>query len=103
MGSSEIRPAPTGWSPQAAMAMLFPAMAELRQAIQPEIRSIEARLDRAEVLGRDTSCLRQALKELRWRLEYTGDPAAAGAILERIRAIAGLSIPPNALTMDDEG
>jgi len=103
MGSREIRPAPTSWSPQTAMAMLFPAMADLRRAIQPEIRSIEARLDRAEVLGHDTACQRQALRELRWRLEYTADPAAGRATLERVRAIAALSVPPTTLTLDDEG
>jgi len=86
-----------------AMATYFPATAELRQLIQPEIRSIEARLDRGEVQGHDTSCLRQALRELRWRLEYTADARAARATLDRVRAIAALPAPPSALAPDQEG
>src|SRR5260370_41572865 len=103
MGSSEIRPAPTGWSPQTAMAMLFPAMAELRRAIQPEIRSIEARLDRAEVLGHDTACQRQALRVLRWRIEYTHDTDAYIATPQRERPIATRCVPAPLLTSDHEG
>src|SRR5208283_1678373 len=103
MGATETAPAPLGWSPQMAMATHFPATAELRQLIQPEIRSIEARLDRTEVQGHDTSCLRQALRELRWRLEYTADARAARATLDRVRAIAALPAPPSALAPDEEG
>ena len=50
-------------------------MADLYWAMRPDIRPIEARLDRDEALGLDTACLRQALRELRWRLEYTADVA----------------------------
>jgi len=81
-------PAPIGWSPQAAIAAAFPATGELRQAILPEIRKIEARLDTEETAGRDTSRMRQTLRELRWRLEYTGNVAAIGATFERLRAIS---------------
>ena len=65
-------------------------MADLYRAVQPEIRPIEARLDCDEAIGLDTSRLRQALRELRWRLEYTGDPAAARATLDKIRELAAL-------------
>jgi hypothetical protein len=95
--------APAGWSPQRAIATNFPAMADLYRAMQPDIRPIEARLDRDEAQGLDTSCLRQALRELRWRLEYTADTAAARATLERIRALAALPTSPSAATTDEEG
>ena len=65
-------------------------MADLYCAVQPEIRPIEARLDRDEAIGLDTSRLRQALRELRWRLEYTADSAAARATLDKIRELAAL-------------
>ena len=82
--------APSGWSSQRAIATYFPAMADLYCAVQPEIRPIEARLDRDEAIGLDTSRLRQALRELRWRLEYTADSAAARATLDKIRELAAL-------------
>jgi hypothetical protein len=94
--------APAGWSPQRAIATYFPEMADLYRAMQPDIRSIEARLDREEAQGLDTSCLRQALSELRWRLEYTADTAAARATLERIRALAALPTSPSAATADED-
>jgi len=65
-------------------------MVDLYCAVQPEIRPIEARLDRDEAIGLDTSRLRQALRELRWRLEYTADSAAARATLDKIRELAAL-------------
>ena len=95
--------APAGWSPQRVMAMCFPAMADLYRAIRPDIRPLEARLDRDEALGLDTSCLRQALRELRWRLEYTADVIGARANLERIRALAALPEPPCATSPDETG
>src|SRR5208337_2941927 len=70
--------APIGWTPQQAIAKYFPAMADLYRAVLPEVRSIEARLDRDEARGHDASCLRQALRELRWRLEYTADAGCPG-------------------------
>jgi hypothetical protein len=103
MDAQETLRAPQGWSPQRAMAAFFPAMADLYLAVQADIRPLEARLDRDEVLGLDTSCLRQALRELRWRLEYTGDVAGVRANLERIRTLAGLPVPLSAAIPDEEG
>jgi hypothetical protein len=96
-------PPPPGWSSRVELATYFPQMAELREAVLPELRSLEARLDREEACGGDTSCLRQGLGELRWRLEYTADTARARATLERIRALARLPISPSALIPDEEG
>jgi hypothetical protein len=95
--------APVGWSPQRAIAKYFPAMADLDRAMQPDIRPIEARLEHDEALGRATACLRQALRELRWRLEYTADAAGARATLKRIRALAALPALPHATDPDEEG
>jgi hypothetical protein len=90
MDAQAVSRAPSGWSSQRAIATYFPAMPDLYRAMQQEIRPIEARLDCDEALGLDTSCLRQALRELRWRLEYTADPAAARATLDKIRKLAAL-------------
>jgi hypothetical protein len=95
--------APPGWSPQRAIAMYFPAMADLFRTVQPEVRAIEARLEGDEARGLDTSCLHQVLRELRWRFEYTADAAAASATLERMRALAALPALPSAAAQDDEG
>ena len=73
---------------QAALADGFPETVELRRAIEPEIRAFGARLDREEAQGRDTSCLRQVLRELRWRLEYTANADGIRANLERLRTLA---------------
>src|SRR6516225_5721544 len=103
MDAQETLRAPAGWSPQRALATYFPAMADLYRSVLPDIRPIEAQLDRDEALGRDTSCLRQALRELRWRLEYTAYVAGVGANLERIRNLAALPVPPRATDQDEEG
>jgi hypothetical protein len=95
--------ASAGWSPQRAIATCFPAMADLYRDVQPDIRAIEARLDRDEARGLDTSCLRQALRELRWRLEYTSDVAGARANFERIQSLASLPATPCATSPDEEG
>jgi hypothetical protein len=95
--------APAGWSPQRAIETYFPVMADLYRAVQSDIRPIEARLDRDEALGLDTSCLRQALRELRWRLEYTSDVVGTRTNLERIRSLAALPAPPCAITPDEDG
>jgi hypothetical protein len=95
--------APVGWTPQQAIATHFPAMAELYRGVLPGIRSIETRLDREEAQGLDTSCLRQALRELRWRFEYTADTAAARATFERICALTSRPAPPSAAVPDEEG
>jgi hypothetical protein len=85
------------------MTTHFPAMAELRSTILPEIRMIEAGLDREEARGGDTSCLRQILRELRWRLEYTADPSGVRAPLDRIRTLAVLPSPPSASNPAEDG
>ncbi len=77
-------------------------MFDFYRAVQPDIRAIEGRLDQDEAHGFDTSCLRQALRELRWRLEYTSDLAGARANLERIQGLASSS-PPWATNPDEEG
>ena len=88
-------PAPSGWNAQKALAYLFPAVDELRRAIEPEIRAIAARLDRAEARGCDTSRFRQILGELRWRLEYTADEPGIRLTIERLRSLSSLpaSVP----------
>jgi hypothetical protein len=97
-------PVPSGWSAQKALAHLFPAVDELRRAIEPEIRAVAARLDRAEARGCDTSCLRQILCELRWRLEYTADEQGVRSTLERLRSLAPLlASAPHAITPAGDG
>jgi hypothetical protein len=104
-GSNRAGPklAPAGWTPQAAIAAYFPEIAELRQALQPEIRELETRLDRVEAQGGQTSCGRQLLRELRWRLEYTADAAGIRSTAARLRAWTARSGPPNAAIPDEEG
>jgi len=80
--------ASAGWSAQAALANYFPKTVELRRVIEPEIRALAARLDREEARGHDTCCLRQVLRELRWRLEYTADAESIHGNLARLRALA---------------
>jgi hypothetical protein len=101
-GSGEKLRAPAGWNPQRVIAAYFPAMADLCRAVEPEVRAIQARLDREEARSLDTSCLRRALRELRWRLEYTADAEGIRANLERIRTLAALPRPPSA-GPDEEG
>ncbi len=101
--SANILPAPAGWNPQDVIAAHFPEMAELGRAAEPEIRALEARLDRDEAAGRDTSLLRQAMGEIHWRLQYTGDAVAAAAALDRLRALAALAEPPSGLLPDEDG
>ena len=81
-------PALRGWSPQVTLAGYFPAIAELCRTILPEIRAIEQQLDREEAAGGDTVRTRQSIGELQWRLQYTGDAAAAAKTFERVRALA---------------
>jgi hypothetical protein len=78
-------------------------MADLYRAMEPDIRPIEARLDHDEALGLDTACLRQALRELRWRLEYTADVAGVRANFERIQSLAALPTLSRATNPDEEG
>ncbi|HEY3910993.1 MAG TPA: hypothetical protein VGM07_14025 [Stellaceae bacterium] len=101
--AARVLPPPVGWRPQDAIAAAFPAIANLWRAAEPEIRALEARLGGEEATGRDTTMLRQALGELLWRLQYTGDAAAAAAVLDRLRIMAALPEPPRALGADREG
>jgi hypothetical protein len=101
-GSGETRRAPADWNPQREITAYFPAIAALCQAVQPEVRAIHTRLDREEARGLDTSCLRQALRELRWRLEYTADAVGIRANLDRIRTLAAVPRPLSA-GPDEEG
>jgi len=101
-GSGRTRRAPAGWNPQRAITVYFPAMADLCRAVQPEVQAIQASLDRDEARGLDTACPRQALRELRWRLEYTADAEGVRANLTRIRALAALPKPLSA-GPDEEG
>jgi hypothetical protein len=96
----DIIPAPRGWSPQSILAGYFPAIAELCRTIFPEIRAVEGLLDREEAAGGDTVRPRQAIGELQWRLQYTGDAAAAAKTFERVRALA--AEPPSAVPSRDE-
>jgi hypothetical protein len=96
-------PAPVGWSAQAALASYFPKTVELRRAIEPEIRALGVRLDCEEAQGRDASCLRQILRELRWRLEYTADEDGIGRSLERLRALAASPLQQGAVSRDEDG
>jgi hypothetical protein len=101
-GEARILRPPRGWSPQAALAARYPAIGRLCRAALPEIRALERRLDGEEAAGRDTVRLRQAIGELMWRLQYTGDAAAAAAALARVRALA-TSPPPGTPTRDEHG
>ena len=66
----------------------------------PEIRALERQLDRDEAAGADTTCPRQAIGELQWRLQYTSDAAAAAKTFERVCALA--ADPPTAVPPRDE-
>jgi len=63
----------------------FPEIAELALEANPEIQRVEAALDRREADGVDASCLRQILRELRWRVQYTADADGIRAALARLR------------------
>jgi hypothetical protein len=102
-GRAAVITAPSGWRPQDAIAAAFPAMARFSRLAQSEIRAIEARLDREEADGRDASYLRLVLRELRWRLEYTGDLPSARAALARLRHLALQPDLPDGLALDAEG
>jgi hypothetical protein len=78
-------------------------LTSLYRSVQAEVRPIEARLDREQAEGLDTSCLRQALRELRWRLEYTADEAAVRANRDRLFALAALPEPPSGTIPGDDG
>ncbi len=96
-------PAPAWWNPRAAIATRFPEVGELARSAHHEIRTIEAELDRREAGGCDTSCPRQILRELRWRLEYTADPTGIRATLARLRTRAALSSSPAIISREADG
>lgn len=98
-----VLPAPRGWSPQSVLAARFPAVPPLCRRALPEIRAIERRLDDDEAAGRDTARLRQAIGELIWRLQYTGDAAEAAAALDRVRALAATPAATAGPARDDDG
>jgi hypothetical protein len=100
-GAAVVRAAPRGWKPQAALFGYYPAIAELYRAALPEIRDLEQRLDRDEAAGEDTVHQRQAIGELLWRLQYTGDAEAAKATLVRVRSLP--SSPPLPAGRDEQG
>ena len=81
-------PAPIGWDPQGIISLRFPEIAELARSAHHEMRTLEAELDRRESRGDATSCPRQILRELRWRLEYTADTSGIRATLARLRSWA---------------
>ena len=83
--------------------MRFPEILELARSADHEIRTVEAELNRREAGGCDTSCPRQILRELRWRLEYTADTSAIRATLARLRTWAALSLSPAAASHGAEG
>jgi hypothetical protein len=80
--------------------MRFPDIVELARSADHEIRTIGAELDRREARGGDTSCPRQVLRELRWRLEYTADTDAIRATLARLRNRDAPSLSPAAACTD---
>ncbi len=84
------------------MAMRFPEVVEPARSAHDEIRTIEAELDRREAGGGDTTCPRQILRELRWRLEYTADTSGIYTTLARLHTWAALSSSP-AASHDAEG
>jgi hypothetical protein len=79
---------------QAIIAARFPAIAAAHAAGLPRIRVLERRLLAEDEQGIDNSALRQAVREWRWRLEYTGDAAAAEAAGGRAERLAALPVLP---------
>jgi hypothetical protein len=89
--------------PRTVIAPHFPEIAGLRQTIEAEIRETEVNLDREEAQGHDTSCPRQILRELRWRLEYTADAVGVRGTLDRLRTSNEPSFPCSAGVPDSDG
>lgn len=98
-----LRPAQERFSPRAAIDRSFPAIAELRRTVVPEIRAIAERFSQDEASGADVSGPRQALRELCWWLEYTGDAAGACAALTRLRRYAAMPSPASGLDRNEDG
>ena len=91
------------FEPAAILAQTFPAMRDFRRATKPEITALEARLDADEQAGADRSCLRQAVTELRWRLNSTADVPAAERVRDRVRALAAAPAVPAGTVQDADG
>jgi hypothetical protein len=89
--------------PQTAITTRFPEIAGLARAAHHEIRTTETELDRREAGGGDTSCSRQVVGEVRWRLEYTSDASGIRAALARLRTQAALPSPSSAASQDADG
>jgi hypothetical protein len=75
-------------SVQAVISARFPAIAGARAAALPTIGELDRRLLVEDAAGVDNARLRQAVREWRWRLEYTGDAAAADAARDRALRLA---------------
>lgn len=99
-GAAAAQPA---YNPRDVLRRQFPVMYELRQSTRPHLAAIERRLTEAEAAGRDMSCPRQALTEVRWRLNATGDVGAARAVLARLEELAGQPNPPSARRQAEDG
>ena len=97
------RPPEEERDPRAIIATSFPAIAALGTALEPEMRLVEERLRREEASGRDTSGLRQILRELHWRLESTADVAASCETLKRLRLAEAARDSPSALKPNEDG
>jgi hypothetical protein len=91
------------FEPGVILAKAFPAMRDFRRATKPEITALEARLDADERAGADRSCLRQAVTELRWRLNSTADVPAAEQVRDRVRALAAAPTMPAGRVQDADG
>ena len=91
------------FEPAAILAKSFPAMRDFRRATKPEVAALEARIDADEHAGADRACLRQAVTELRWIMNSSGDVAAAEAARTRLRALAASATTPAATVQDADG
>lgn len=91
------------FDPGTMLAKSFPAMRDFRRTTKPEIAALEARLDADERAGADRSCLRQAVIELRWTMNSTGDLSAARAARDRLQALAAAPSTPAGTVQDADG
>ncbi|MBV9516509.1 MAG: hypothetical protein JO068_00165 [Hyphomicrobiales bacterium] len=85
-----------------------PEMGTLALEAKPVITKANALLLAAERHGKGVTCARQALNELRWRINSTTDAASARVTLERLkRALTDVASPhggdANILPQDAEG
>ncbi len=99
-GTVSAQPA---YNPRDVLLDHFPAMRQLRQSTRQQLAVIEHQLTDAESAGRDMSCPRQALIEVRWRLNSTSDVDAARAVLARLVSLASQPNPPSARLQAEDG